>query len=423
MAINFTDFIPPHFYELAKNFMKDKYGLYWLEGGRGSTKSSVATALIIIGLMRDPQSHALFARRYKVDLHSTVYSQVKKTIKILGVDHLFKISQTDFGAPPMTYLPTGQKIIFAGLDDPDGLRSLTPDFGYMKYSMFEEIQQMENMEKLRSATQSIRRGGDVKFVTFYCYNPPRSKSNWTYKERLEKQKDSNAYVHHSNWEMLPDELARKWLGSDWIHDALHIKEHQPDVYEHEYLGIPIGYGTNVYKNLELRTIDQKELNTFDNVVGGLDWGFADDPFAYTRSHYDSRRRILYIFDEIVQRGLLNRESASKVGAKLYRNPRELIVADPSEAKSIAEYQGLGLNIQGAKRGAGSIESGIKFLQELESIVIDPERCPVSALEFSTAEFAVDRYGEVLPRVDKDNHCMDGIRYRMEVEQRAKSGWR
>ena len=289
--------------------------------------------------------------------------------------------------------------------------------------MFEEIQQMESMDKLRSATQSIRRGGDVKFITFYCYNPPRSKTNWTYQERLIKEQDPNAYVSHSNWEMLPDELARKWLGSDWIHDALLTKELQPDVYEHEYLGIPIGYGTDVFKNLEIREITNEEISSFDNVVGGLDWGFADDPFAYTRSHYDPKRRVLYIFDELVERGLLNRESASRVGAKLWKNPRELIVADSAEPKSISEYQSLGLNVRASKKGNGSVETGTKFLQELNGIIIDGKRCPVSTKEFTSAEFEVNRDGEVLPRVGGDNHIIDGIRYRMEQEQRRKGGWR
>ena len=119
---------------------------------------------------------------------------------------------------------------------------------------------------------------------------------------------------------------------------------------------------------------------------------------------------------------MNRESASKVGAKLYRNPRELIIGDSAEPKSIMEYKGLGLNIAKSKKGNGSVENGIKFLQELSNIIIDPKRCPEATREFTSAEFSVDRDGNVLNRVDKDNHIMDGIRYRMEMEQKKKAGW-
>ena len=418
-----SDLIPPHFHEVANSFIKDEHSTYWLAGGRGSTKSTVATNLIIIGLLNDPKSHAIFARRYKVDLHHTVYAQVKKSINILGVEHMFHVSKTDQGAPPITLKSTGQKIIFVGLDDPDGVKSITPAFGYIKYSMFEEIQEFDDMSKLRSATQSIRRGADVNFQTFYCYNPPISKNNWTFQSLLDMKKNEKAVVSESNWEMLPHDKAVKWLGQTFIDDALHMKEHNRSQYDHEYMGIPVGYGTDVFANLELREITDEEIDRFDNVVGGLDWGYADDPFAYTRSHFDGRRRILYIFDEIVGTKLLNREATSLISQKIIRNPRELIVADSSEPKSIAEVSDLGLNIIGAKKGNGTVEHGAKFVQGLSAIIIDPERCPVASKEFTTAEFDVDRQGNVLPRVkDENNHTIDGIRYRMEQEQKRKWGW-
>lgn len=418
-----SDFIPPHFHEVANSFIKDEHSIYWLAGGRGSTKSTLATNLIIMGVLLDPKAHAIFARRYKVDLHNTVYAQVKKSINILGLEDKFSVSKTDYGAPPITVKATGQKLMFVGLDDPDGVKSITPAFGYLKYSMFEEIQEFDDMIKLRSASQSIRRGADINFQTFYCYNPPRSKNNWTFEAMQDMKSNPNAIVSLSNWEMLPEHMARNWLGTSFIEDALAVKERDRDLYDHEYMGIPVGYGTDVFKNLEIREISDEELNRFDNVVGGLDWGFADDPFAYTRSHYDSRTRILYIFDELVGTNLLNREVTSFISGKIAHNPRELIVADSAEPKSIAELADLGLNIIGAKKGNGSVETGTKFLQELNGIIIDPVRCPVAAKEFATAEFEVDKNNNVLPRVkDENNHTIDGIRYRMEREQQRKWGW-
>lgn len=423
LKLKTSDFVPPHFYGVARSFYHDEHSQYWLAGGRGSTKSSIATALIITGLLNDTQSHAIFARRYKVDLHDTVYSQVKKTLDILNLTHLFKISSTDFGAPPMTVKATGQKILFVGLDDPDGVKSISPPFGYLKYSMFEEIQEFGEMEKLRSATQSIRRGANINFQTFYCYNPPRSKNNWTYTTMLEMKDDPKTLVSQSNWEMLPPDTALKWLGQSWIDDAYTLKRQNPDKYDHEYLGIPIGYGTDVFDNIELREISDHEIRTFDNVVGGLDWGFSTDPFAYTRSHYDKRTRSLYIFDEIVGQGMLLRQSVSMVSSKLRNNPMELIVCDSSEPRSIAEYKDLGMNVIPAKKGNGSVEHGTKWLQELNAIIIDDSRCPVAAREFTTAEYEINRAGEVLPRIkDEDNHTIDGIRYRCELEQQSSWGW-
>lgn len=422
MKIRVSDFVPPHFHDVADSFFHDKHSQYWLAGGRGSIKSSIASELIILGIMSDPNAHAVFARRYKVDLHQSIYAQVKKAINILGLDKHFKISTTDYGAPPITRIATGQKIMFVGLDDPDGIKSISAPFGYIKYSMFEEIQEFDGMDKLRSATQSIRRGADINFQTFYCYNPPRSKNNWTYQSMLDMKERKDTLVSHSNWEMLPDELAYKWLGTSWIEDALALKRSDPDKYAHEYLGIPVGYGTDVFKNLEIREISDEEIKSFDNVVAGLDWGFANDPNAYVRSHFDRRRRILYIFDEYVRAGMGNREMASIIASKTRNNKYELVVAD-REPKSVRELETLGINIITAKKGNGSVESGTKFLQELNEIIIDPIRCPVSTKEFTQAEFEVNRNGEVLPRVkDENNHTIDATRYRMEQEQGTQWGW-
>ena len=425
-VIRYTDFIPPHFFGLFNDFMEERHSNYWLAGGRASLKSSVASELIILGLMSHPDTHAIITRKHKVDLHNTVYSQYIKSIHILGVAHLFNIPKTDQGAPPITYKPTGQKIYFAGLDDPDGIKSITPPFGYLKYSHHEEIHQLPGMEKLRSANQSIRRGSSERFITFYTYNPPRSINNWVNIEMKELAKLDSWFVMLSTWEMLPDELAYKWLGPDWIQDALDTKERDPDTYKHEYLGIPVGYGTGVFKNLQIRPITDDEIKTFDNVEGGIDYGFADDPAAWVRSHFDRRKRILYIFDEVYGKGMLNRQLARAVLEHVpnINDLYEYTTCDSAEKKSTADLKEEGLyRARNAIKGPGSVERGTKWLQELEAIVIDDVRCPNSAREFAGAEFEVDKDGNVLRRVaDHDNHTIDATRYRCESEMKKKAGW-
>jgi phage terminase large subunit len=222
--------------------------------------------------------------------------------------------------------------------------------------------------------------------------------------------------------MLPQDIALKWLGKDWIADAMALKERDPNAYLHEYMGVPVGYGTNVFPNIDIRDMDDEEISGFDNVAGGIDWGFANDPVAYTRSHYDVKRRILYIFDEIVATEMMNRQLAFKIMQKAPIT--ELIVCDSAEPKSVSEVKEAGLkNAVKAKKGPGSVESGTKFLQELTLIVIDKKRCPNAAREFINAEFEVDRFGTIKNRIaDHDNHTIDSIRYRMEKEMKRKSGW-
>lgn len=426
MEIKYTDFVPPHFYELVNDFLQEKHSNYWLAGGRASLKSSIASELIILGLMANPNSHAIVTRKHKVDLHNTVYSQYIKSIHILHVDHLFNIPKTDQGAPPITYKPTGQKIFFAGLDDPDGIKSITTPFGFLKYSHHEEIHQLPGMEKIRSANQSIRRGANERFITFYTYNPPRNKGNWVNTEMDNLKDNDNWFVMLSNWEMLPENLALAWLGPDWIKDALDLKQRDPEAYKHEYLGIPTGYGTGVFKNLNVREITDSEISEFDNVAGGIDWGFANDPAAYVRSHYDRMHRTLYIFDEVYGIEMLNRQLASEILKHVpdINDTYELTVCDSAEKKSVADIREEGiLNAQNAKKGPGSVERGTKWLQELTEIVIDPKRCPNCVREFSNAEFEVDKDGNVLRRVaDHDNHTIDATRYRCEREMKKLAGW-
>ena len=422
MEIKLTSIIAPHFYQLVDDFLNERHSHYWLEGGRGSTKSTVASMLLVLGIVNHPEAHAVCTRKYKTDLHGSVYSQIIKSIHLLGLDHMFKVSARDDGAPPITYRPTGQKIFFAGLDDPEGIKSLTSTFGYIKYSWYEEVHQLSGMDKIRSANQTIRRGSDQRFITFYTYNPPRNKGSWVNQESQMLENNPEFVVSKSNWEMIPNELALKWLGKDWISDALTLKERDPNAYLHEYMGVPVGYGTNVFPNIDIRDMDDDEIRSFDNVVGGIDWGFANDPVAYTRSHFDIKKRILYIFDEIFEQGVMNRQLAYRILLKAPVN--ELIICDSAEPKSISEIKEAGLrNAVKAKKGPGSVESGTKFLQELTLIVIDKKRCPNTAREFINAEFDVDRFGNVVNRIaDHDNHSIDSIRYRMEKEMKRKSGW-
>lgn len=424
--IKFSEFVPPHFYGLVNDFFQEKHSHYWLAGGRGSIKSTIASELIILGIIFNPNTHAICTRKYKVDLHGSVYAQIIKAIHTLHVEKYFDISKTDQGAPPITYKPTGQKIFFTGLDDPEGIKSTTAPFGFIKYSWYEELHQLSGMDKIRSANQTIRRGSDERFITFYTYNPPRNKGNWVNEEFEILKNDEDYFVSLSNWEMLPRELAEKWLGPDWIKDALSLKERDPEAYEHEYLGKPVGYGTDVFKNLNIREISDAEINTFDNIAGGIDYGFANDPAAYVRSHYDKQHRKLYIFDEIYGTGMLNRQLAREIMQHVpnINDIYEYTTCDSAEKKSTADLKDEGLlYVVNADKGPGSVERGTKWLQELEEIVIDSKRCPNAAREFLAAEYEVDKNGNVLRKVaDHDNHTIDATRYRCEREMKKKAGW-
>jgi PBSX family phage terminase large subunit len=408
--VRLTELIAPAFYQLHKELKAEQWDEVFCKGGRGSTKSSFVSVEILLGIIRDSEANALVLRRYQNELRDTVYGQFEWSIAKLGLQHMFKCQVSPM---QIIYIPTGQKIVFKSADNPQKLKSINLGKGYVKYLWGEEIDQFSNMEQLRNIMQSLFRGEDRKRVSFFTYNPPRSSRSWVNQEvKTEKE---GRFVHHSDYTTV-DPL---WLGQRFITEAEHLKRVNPTSYEHEYLGLEVGTGLEVFKNLDIRTISDEEIATFDNLRQAVDFGYAVDPVAFGRLHYDKTRRRIYMFAEFHGIQVSNK--------KLYDNIKQYadvpIIADSAEPKSIAELKDYGLKIKGAKKGPDSIEYGIKFLQDMEQIIIDPIRCPNTAREFTNYCLETDSQGIVKSRFpDKDNHHIDRTRYALEDDMKNKTKW-
>jgi phage terminase large subunit len=235
-------------------------------------------------------------------------------------------------------------------------------------------------------------------------------------------------VTRENWanldslEIRPDRLCPKstylqappeWLGEQFLAEADYVRETNEREYRHEYLGEPTGNGGEVFENLEIRAITDEEIERFDHIYNGVDWGWYPDPWAFNRVHYDAARRIVYIFDEARENKMYNDATAELLKKKgLTRD--DLITADSAEPKSIADYNKSGLRCVGAVKGAGSVEAGMKWLQSRTKIVIDPDRCRKTAEEFSCYEYQRTLDGEIISGYpDYDNHNIDAVRYALE----------
>jgi PBSX family phage terminase large subunit len=392
-----SECIAPDFRAVHTHVKNEEYTEYWFRGGRGSTKSSFISIEIILELLKDPQANVVVFRRYENEVRDSVFGQLTWAINKLGVEGSFKFQVSPF---KIIYVPTGQQIIFKGADNPLKIKSINLGRGYIKHAWFEEVDQFGGMEEIRNILQSIFRGTDEKQIAFFSYNPPKSARSWVNAEtRVEK---SGRFVHYSDYRTVDP----SWLGTTFLTNAEHLRKTNFDAYRHEYLGEEIGTGLEVFSNVTLRAIPDGEIQYFDNYYQGLDFGYAADPLAFTQSHFDSKRRILYIFFEIVEVGLKNSVFADKLNDE---QKHELTMADGAEPKSIAELkEDYGLNIMGAKKGPGSVDHGIKWLQDLEEIVIDPERCPHAAKEFTNYALQTNREGEVISKYpDKENHCFVG----------------
>ncbi|MDP4109603.1 MAG: phage terminase large subunit [Bacillota bacterium] len=406
--VNLKDIVAPSFYSLHWDVLDGRHTYYRLSGGRGSTKSSFVSSEIILGMMRDAQNgrytNAVTFRRYGVNLHDSVYEQLVWAIDKLGVSHLWRQTVSPLR---LSYIPTGQVILFRCADKVKKSKSIKVSKGYIKYLWFEELDEFEGSEKIRSIQQSVVRGGE-SFTVFYSYNPPKSQRSWVNDPVQWDRPDT--VTHESTYLTVP----REWLGEQFFTDAEHLKAIKPEVYEHEYLGKVTGTGTEVFANLENRRITDKEIADFDRIRRGLDWGYASDPFHYTVCHYDKTRRRLYIFYEIHQARLSNRRAAQLIKAENTLN-RD-IIADSAEPKSIAEMYEYGLRVLGARKGPDSVNYGVKWLSDLEGIVIDAGRCPNTWREFYGYELEVDANGNVKAEYpDRDNHSIDAARYALQDE--------
>lgn len=403
-----SDIIGPAFYDLHKYVKTNAYTHYWLKGGRGSLKSSFIGTEIPLGIMRDAKrgvmSNAVVIRRVKDTLRGSVYEQIKWGIYKLGAQDDWSIPESKL---KMTYIPTGQTILFKGADDPKKMKSTKVHIGYVKYVWYEECDEFETYDKITNINQSLLRGGH-EYCVFYSFNPPESQRNWCNRQVLVKRDDT--YVSHTTYLQAPPE----WLGEQFLIEAEHTKKTNIEKYNHDYLGEVTGTGSEVFTNLDIREITKEEIDVFDRLKFGLDFGYAGDPLAFIKANYDKTRRRLFIFDEVYGTRLSNADAVKLI--KEINPLNKQVTADSAEPRTINEFKLLGLRITGAKKGPDSVKNGIKFLQDLESIIIDPVRCPNAYREFNEYEIEKDKDGNLRGDFpDKNNHAIDATRYAMEHE--------
>ena len=402
--IKLSKIIAPSFYGVYHKVLNEEFTHYWLKGGRGSTKSSFISVMIVLKIMRDANngiiSHALVIRRIKDTLKGSVFEQMVWAINMLGVAHLWHIPEAQL---KLTYIPTGQTILFKGADKPEKVKSTKVAKGWIKYLWYEELAEFEGMHKIRTINQSILRGGET-YQVFYSYNPPKSARNWVNSEVLKVDKETSL-VHSSTYLTVP----RTWLGDVFFTEAEILKNNNELAYRNEYLGEATGTGGAIFTNITVRPIEDKEIDTFDKINRGVDFGFTNDPLAYGCNYYDPKKQTLYIFYEFYKIGVTNVRLAEEI--KKENKLNRLVYGDSAEPKTIKDLQDMGIKIVGAKKGKDSIHHGIKWLQDLREIIIDPDRCPNATREMTGYEYEIDKDGNFKDNYpDKDNHFIDSLRY-------------
>ena len=411
-SVKLSSLIPPKFHSVWRAAKQKNILNVVCSGGRGSGKSSNVAHVITQLLMRYPVN-AVGIRKIDNTLEQSIYEQMKWAIEEQKVTHLFKFNKSPLR---ITYLPRGNYMVFRGAQYPERIKSLKDSRFPFAVAWVEELAEFRTEEEVTTITNSLLRGEldeGLQYKFFFTYNPPKRKQSWVNKKYGTQFVSGNTFVHHSTY------LDNPFISKEFIKEAEETKEKNGMKYRWEYLGEAIGSGITPFNNLEFRKITDEEVANFDNIRNGNDFGYATDPNAFVRVHYDKKRRGIYIFDELYKNQLSNRKLAEWLKEKGYDN--DVIFADSAEPKSIAELKNdFGISkIKGVKKGPDSVEFGERWLDDLDFICIDPKRTPKTAFEFENIDYQTDRDGNPKPRlIDKDNHSIDAVRYAMSEDMRS-----
>ena len=385
------------------------------KGGRGSKKSTTTAMWIIYNMMKMPLANTLVVRQtFNTHLDST-WVQLKWATQQLGVAHLWTFSKSPLKA---TYNPTGQVILFRGLDDPMSITSITVPVGYLCWCWFEEAYQVKSEDAFDKVDMSIRGElpeGYFKQITL-TFNPWSDK-HWLKKRFFDEPNDEDKLAMTTNY------LCNEWLGDDDIKLFNSMKIKFPKRYKVEGLGDWGIIDGLVFDNWKIEEFDHTKIK--GELLIGLDFGFVNDPTALICSILDEQNKKLYIFDEHCQKGMLNDAIAQMIINKGYG--KSTIIADSAEQKSIEEIKRKGIyRIKPAAKGGGSIVQGIQQLLQYD-IIVHPS-CEETIKELENYAWDVDKEGTGVNKpIDAYNHCIDALRYSLQcvgqkLQTAPKSKW-
>ena len=387
------------------------YGEFWrfkgrykaVKGSRASKKSSTQSLKVITEIIENPNINWLVVRKVDRTLRDSCYAQLKWAIHRLKVDNFFKCSTSPL---EITYKPTGQKILFRGLDDPLKVTSITVEVGSLCRLWIEEAYEITSEDAFDRLDESIR--GQLPKGMYHqvvlTFNP-WSDRHWL-KKRFFDEPSKNVLAMTTNY------MCNEFLSEA---DLVLFEEMKKNPRRYRTAGLGewgIVEGL-VYENWEERVFDVHEISIRPSVRSafGMDFGYVNDPSTLFCGLVDTVAREIYVFDEMYEKGMSNEDILSKVSEMGYS--KERIKADSAEPKSIAYLRKAGLTrIRAAKKGPDSIRAGISIIQDYK-IIIHP-RCVNFITEISNYTWDKDKFDNAINKpIDDFNHLMDAMRYAME----------
>lgn len=387
-------------------------------GGSSSGKSYSQAQKVVLDVMKG--RNYLIVRQVKDTIRRSVFNEVTEKIGLLRLKQFFSWNKSDL----IISCANGCQILFAGLDDVEKIKSIKPQKGVITDIWIEEATETA-LKDIKQLRKRLRGRSDFKKRLILTFNPIQ-KDHWIFTEFMSTwwrdpfdYGDGLEYLDSDKYKELQ---YQEKDGISVLHTTFKdnaflteqdtqglINENDKYYFEVYTLGKSGVLGATIFKNYKVEEFDK---NSFDKYRYGLDWGFSVDPFAFVEIAIDLERKKIWVCNELYQTDMSNEESAQKV-KKYITN--DLVYCDSAEPKSISEYKNLGINARGVKKGKGSIESGIKFLQKME-IVIHPD-CKNTLSEIKRYKWKEDKGGNVIPKpADKQaDHLLDALRYSIEAD--------
>lgn len=390
------------------------YGRFWkdtsryrvLKGGKGSKKSTTTALNLIYRLMKHPDSNLLVVRAVMNTHRDSTFAQLKWAIEKLQVSHLW---QCNVSPMEMTYIPTGQKILFRGFDDVLKLASTTVPKGYLCWVWIEEAFEIESEADFDKLDLSVPRGNIPPHLfkqTTLTFNP-WSAEHWL-KKRFFDRPHPDVSTYSTNY------LCNEFLDDTDRAIFERMKQENPRKYAVAGIGEwGIAEGL-VYENWEVMEFDVNLFGKEDKTEWqwkhffGLDYGYTNDPTAFIAFALNPITKQMFIYDEHYEKKMLNSDIANMIMSKGFA--KERIRADAAEPKSNDDLRRLGIcHLQPSVKGKDSIMNGIQKISEYK-IFVHP-KCVNTVKELSSYRYEVDKSDNGINKpIDYDNHLMDAMRY-------------
>lgn len=375
------------------------------KGSRASKKSKTTAIWFIYSLMKNPQANLLVIRKVFRTLKDSCFTELKWAIHRLGVSQYWKITESPL---EMTYIPTGQKIYFRGLDDPLKITSITVEVGALCWGWIEEAYEISKEADFDILDESLR--GMLPEGLFYQWTltfNPWNMYHWIKKRFFDAENDPDILAMTTNY------LMNEFIDAATLLLFEKMKKRNPRRYHVAGLGNWGIVEGVIYENWKEQEFDVDEIRSRDGIRSafGLDFGYTNDPSALFCGLIDTKVKRLWVFDEMYGYGMSNEAIFKEVSKMGY--VKERVIADSAEPKSIDRLELLGMfNIRKARKGKDSVKNTIDFLQDYE-IIIHP-RCVNFLTEISNYTWDEDKNGRKINKpIDEFNHLMDAMRYGVE----------